>query len=196
MSVETQSLHRKAVPLPLHKGGRGANILRRGNGAKRRGFTSRRPSPLFSLYSRVFFQPFTRPQGGSHCRRAISPREARFHPSAGRISLLRAGGERLSLPPEGPNPQKVIRTFPGTPPGRCRGLPRRKEFAFFRRDFSCRKTRQNFVKKAQNLVKLKSQAEMITKTTRKKSSNMTNIALKIKYYITKSTKSQAQNLRK
>ena len=32
------------------------------------------------------------------------------------------------LPPEGPNPQKVLRTFPGTPPGRCRGLPRRKEF--------------------------------------------------------------------
>ena len=128
--------------------------------------------------------------------RAISPREARFHPSAGRISLPRAGGERLSLPPEGPNPQKVLRTFPGTPPGRCRGLPRRKEFAFFRRAFSCRKTRQNFVKNAQNLVKLKSQAEMITKTTRKKPSNMTNLALKIKYNITKSAKSQAQNSRK
>ena len=35
-AVGTQSLHRKAVPLPLHKGGRGANILRRGNGARRK----------------------------------------------------------------------------------------------------------------------------------------------------------------
>ena len=37
------------------------------------------------------------------------------------------GRSLISLPLEGPNPQKVLRTFPGTPPGRWRGLPRRKE---------------------------------------------------------------------
>jgi len=63
-----------------------------------------------------------------------------------RPASLAADGVFLASLPEGPNPQKVLRTFPGTPPGRwlaerdgrsfislpprgrCRGLPRRKEF--------------------------------------------------------------------
>ena len=58
---------------------------------------------------------------------------------------LAVEGVLVASLPEGPNPQKVLRTFPGIPPGRgtacggrsllclpprgrCRGLPRRKEF--------------------------------------------------------------------
>ena len=47
----------------------------------------------------------------------------------------------LASLPEGPNPHKVLRTFPGTPPGRCRGLPRRKEFRFFVVSFAQTKSR-------------------------------------------------------
>ncbi len=63
------------------------------------------------------------PPRGEDARHQIPPLA-----SGARHKKLAAERVPVSLPLEGPNPQKVLRTFPGTPPGRWRGLPRRKEF--------------------------------------------------------------------
>jgi hypothetical protein len=59
---------------------------------------------------------------------SLGSKNARYAPGVFRFERPSAEGSSLASLPEGPNPQKVLRTFPGTPPGRWRGLPRRKEF--------------------------------------------------------------------
>jgi len=59
--------------------------------------------------------PFAR---GSAFISSPGSKNARYGPGVFRIVRPSAEGVPVSLPPEGPNPQKVLRTFPGTPPGR------------------------------------------------------------------------------
>ena len=90
----------------------------------------------FLLHASSFPNSFSRlrrqlPRGGSLSGRgtACVGRNPRCLPPEGGGAACRDGRSSISLPLEGPNPGEVLRTFPGTPTGRWRGLPRRKEFS-------------------------------------------------------------------